>query len=146
MRAKITLQSVKALKPSEALYDTELKGFQVRRQAKAIVYAVRRMVGKRNLQITIGEHGAWTPDKARKEAERLLRELGVGNDPRATRVVEPPSQTLPPTSWTTFGRSERLALPASTRDISISTCCPSSATLPLDRITTAGHREACIYR
>ena len=63
MRAKITLQSVKALKPSGALYDTELKGFQVRRQAKATVYAVRRMVGKRNLQITIGEHGAWTPDK-----------------------------------------------------------------------------------
>ena len=53
MRAKITLKSVKA-QAQWALYDTELKGFQVRRQAKATVHAVRRMVGKRNLQITIG--------------------------------------------------------------------------------------------
>jgi hypothetical protein len=70
------LQSAKALQPGEALYDTELKGFQVRQQAKATVYAVLRPFGRRNLQITIGEHGAWTPDRARKEAERLLRELG----------------------------------------------------------------------
>jgi integrase len=88
MQAKITLQSVKALRPGEALYDTELKGFQVRRQAKAIVYAVRRMVGKRNVQITIGDHGAWTPQLARAQAERLLRELGIGNDPRAVKAVE----------------------------------------------------------
>jgi len=84
---KIKLQSIKLLQPCEALYDTELRGFQARRQVKAVVYAVRRLFGKRNLQITIGEHGAWAPDKARKEAERLLRELGIGNDPRTTRVV-----------------------------------------------------------
>ncbi|MBX9590835.1 MAG: tyrosine-type recombinase/integrase [Hyphomonadaceae bacterium] len=85
MRAKITLQSVKALKPGQTLHDTELRGFQVRRQAKAIVYAVRRRQGRRNVQVTIGEHGAWTPDKARKEGERLLRELAIGNDPTAAK-------------------------------------------------------------
>ena len=124
MRAKITLQSVKALKPSGALYDTELKGFQVRRQAKATVYAVRRMVGKRNLQITIGEHGAWTPDKARKEAERLLRELGVGNDPRATRVV---GATLADAAVTAREYQGHL-------DVHL---LPQFGRLPLDRITTA---------
>jgi Arm domain-containing DNA-binding protein/integrase-like protein len=88
MRNKITLQSVKVLKPGGALNDTELEGFQVRCQSKATVYSVRRLVGKRNLQIRIGEHGTWTPEKARKEAEaeRLLRELGVGNDPRTAKI------------------------------------------------------------
>ena len=71
MRAKITLQSMKSLQVSVTLYDTELKGFQVRRQAGASVYSVRRKVGKRNMRHTIGEHGAWTPDKARKDVKRL---------------------------------------------------------------------------
>ena len=86
MRAKITLQTVKTLEPKAALYDTVLRGFQARRQAKAVVYSVRRKVGDRNVLITIGQHGAWTPEKARREAERLLRELGLGNDPRAASV------------------------------------------------------------
>ena len=85
MQSKITLQSVKTLKPRQTLYDTELRGFQVRRQGKAIVYTVRRKVGRRNMRLTIGEHGAWTPHKARKEAERVLREWGVGNDPTAAK-------------------------------------------------------------
>ena len=37
MRMKIKLQSIKLLQPGEALYDTELRGFQARRQAKAVV-------------------------------------------------------------------------------------------------------------
>ena len=137
MRAKITLQSVKALKPSGALYDTELKGFQVRRQAKATVYAVRRMVGKRNLQITIGEHGAWTPDKARKEAERLLRELGVGNDPRATRVV---GATLADAAvqFMDHIREKRAAGTAREYQGHLDVhLLPQFGRLPLDRITTA---------
>lgn len=91
MRAKITLQSVKALKAGEEIFDTEMKGFQVRRQQDAIVYSVRRKCQGRNVRHVVGEHGAWTPDKARKHAERLLRELGVGNDPRAAK---PGSVTL----------------------------------------------------
>ena len=76
------------------------------------------MVGTRNFQITIGEHGAWTPDKARKELERLLRELGAGNDPRANRVVGATfadAATLPldagqranhASNWATFRRRD----------------------------------------
>lgn len=87
MRAKITLTSVAALKAGQTIYDTELKGFLVRCQGKLKVYSVRKKHKGRNLQVRIGEHGnGWTPDTARKRAQELLRELGVGNDPRITSI------------------------------------------------------------
>jgi integrase len=83
--AKITLQSVKAMQPGETLVDIEISGFEARRQKDAVVYSVRAKVGGRKVRFPIGRHGTWTPESARKEAQRLLREVGVGNDPRKKR-------------------------------------------------------------
>jgi integrase len=85
MRGVITLQAVKALRPGQEMTDTRLQGFQVRRQGDAITYSVRRRLHGKNVRSTIGRHGPWTPDKARKEAEDRLRDFGKGVNPDIKR-------------------------------------------------------------
>ncbi len=86
---KITIDSVKKLQRGERdsfLWDTECKGFGVKcTPADKKVYIVQyRMHGGRAAKVkryTIGTHGTFTPDSARKEAERLLRMVAQGVDP-----------------------------------------------------------------
>jgi integrase len=136
MPGKITLQSVKALQPGETIFDSELTGFQVRRQRDAIVYSVRRKCQGRNQRLPIGEHGAWTPTTARKEAERLLRELGVGNDPRASRTA---ATTLRAAAVGFMEHIREKRAPRTARgyqDHLDQHLLPKFGSLPLDRITT----------
>jgi hypothetical protein len=81
MQGKITLQSVKALLPGEEIFDTDLRGFQVRRQRNAIMYSVRRKQAERNVRHIIGEHGAWTPTTA------TIARAGCRHDPRAAKTA-----------------------------------------------------------
>lgn len=68
------------------LWDSELKGFGLRVTAngsKSYVFQYR-MGGRESpvRRYTIGKHGSpWTPDKARREAERLLILVRQGADP-----------------------------------------------------------------
>ncbi len=136
MQGKITLQSVKALKSGETIFDNELTGFQVRRQRDAIVYSVRRKCQGRNQRLPIGEHGAWTPTTARTEAERLLRELGVGNDPRAARVA---ATTLREAAKGFMDHIREKRAPHTARgyqDHLDQHLLPKFSSTPLDRITT----------
>lgn len=81
-KARVTIASVDALGPDEILWDTDLKGFGVRRQARAVSYIVKTRVHGQQRWLTIGRHGSpWTPATARKEAVRLLREAASGHDP-----------------------------------------------------------------
>jgi integrase len=81
-KARVTIASVDALGPDEILWDTDLKGFGVRRQARAVSYIVKTRVYGQQRWLTIGRHGSpWTPATARKEAVRLLREAASGHDP-----------------------------------------------------------------
>src|SRR5690348_5596959 len=73
---KITASAVDALKPGETLWDETVKGFGVRRQRKAAVYVFKNREGGRQRFVTIGRHGApWTPNSARREAQRLAGDL-----------------------------------------------------------------------
>jgi integrase len=87
----ITMRTVEALKPGQAVWDAEhkeaVRGFGVRRQRGAPVYVVKFRVFGRQRFITIGPHGApWTPTLARREAKRLLGLVANGQDPQAEKA------------------------------------------------------------
>ena len=69
MLGKITKATVDKLQPGSMIWDRALVGFGVRRQLRHPHYVIRyRFDGKQRL-VTIGRHGAWTPETARREDE-----------------------------------------------------------------------------
>jgi integrase len=87
----IAVRTVQALKPGETIWDAghreAVKGFGARRQRGDPVYIVKYRVFGRQRFVTIGRHGSpWTPDKARKEAKRLLGLVADGKDPQAEKI------------------------------------------------------------
>ena len=85
MQGKINKISVDRLEPWTVLWDTDVKGFGVRRHgANARHYLLRyRFAGKQTFR-KIGRHGSpFTPDTARTEARRLLGLLASGVNPAA---------------------------------------------------------------
>lgn len=84
--AKITKSVVDRLAAGETVWDTETRGFGVRRQARDPVYVLKYRAAGRQRLLTIGKHGApWTPDTARKEAVRALGAVAGDQDPAADR-------------------------------------------------------------
>lgn len=91
MAARISLAVVKALKPGATVWDSELKGFGVRRRAGKITYVVKTRVHGRQRWFTIGEHGSpWTPDTARREVQDALylARKGVAHDAEKVRLKQ----------------------------------------------------------
>jgi integrase len=95
---KVSKQTVDKLPLGSLLWDTTLIGFGVRRQRKAAFYLVRYRIGKRQRFLSIGRHGPWTPDTARREAQRLLGLVAGGTDPATAKaaVRQQLSETLEP--------------------------------------------------
>ena len=95
MLAKITKRTVDATHPNDAdqfLWDTDLKGFGLKvTPAGNKVYILQYRKGGRGAptkRVTIGRHGALTPEQARKEAARLSGAIAHGSDPAALRTAE----------------------------------------------------------
>jgi integrase len=85
MQGKITKTSVDRLEPWTVLWDTDVKGFGVRRHgADARHYLLRYRFGGKQTFRKIGRHGSpFTPDTARAEARRLLGLIVTGVNPAA---------------------------------------------------------------
>ncbi len=83
--ARITKRTVEALKPGGTLFDTEVKGFMVRRRTNARVYGLKYVAEGRQHIYTIGEHGPLTPEEARAQASALRAQVLAGGDPLATK-------------------------------------------------------------
>ena len=85
MQGKITKTAVDRLEPWSVLWDSEVKGFGVRRHgADARHYLLRYRFGGKQTFRKIGRHGSpFTPDTARNEARRLLGLLASGVNPAA---------------------------------------------------------------
>ena len=83
---KITKRVVDRLEPGAFVWD---QGFGVKAtDTGAKVYVVSYRIGQRKRRYTIGRHGApWTPDNARKEANRLLTLVGAGVDPMEAKTA-----------------------------------------------------------
>ena len=101
MLTKITKRTVDAVRPSDAdqfLWDSELKGFGLKvTPAGNKVYILQYRKGGRGAptkRVTIGRHGALTPEQARKEAARLSGAIANGSDPAALRAAEKTAPTV----------------------------------------------------
>jgi integrase len=96
---KITKKSVDATKPTpreQFLWDAEIKRFGLRVKPSGVKsYMVQyRNAQGRSRKLTIGQHGPWTPEKAREEAKRLLRIVDQGGDPAEAREEEKQAITV----------------------------------------------------
>lgn len=92
-KGKITKQSVDAAKPGAKdviLWDERLAGFGLKvTPAGAKSYLFQYRLGGRagkTRRVTIGKHGVYTPDGARREAERLSQLVAQGTDPQQQRT------------------------------------------------------------
>lgn len=89
-RTNIGLNDVRSLAPGQTIFDAKVRGFGARRQkGKSVAYFViyRTNEGRQRWQ-TIGRHGSpWTPDLARKDAQRILGEVAAGSDPAAEKTA-----------------------------------------------------------
>jgi integrase len=98
---KITKRTVDAVKPTgsdQFLWDGDLKGFGLKVTAAGNkVYILQYRKGGRRSptkRVTIGRHGALTPEQARKEAARLSGAIVNGADPAAVRAAEKTAPTM----------------------------------------------------
>lgn len=88
---RITKKSVDALacpagKDREFLWDSALSGFGVAALATGNkVYVVQYRQARRSRRITLGKHGALTPDEARERAKEVLGDVARDKDPIAER-------------------------------------------------------------
>src|SRR5215471_17405909 len=88
MRVKLIKREVDSAEKGERdrfIWDTELKGFGLKiTSAGRKVYVLQYRMGGRGTRVrryTIGEPGAFTPDQARHEAEKLRGDIRKGIDP-----------------------------------------------------------------
>lgn len=93
--SRITKRTVDALKPGEFAWDSKMPGFGIRCQRRDKVYILKYRFRGKQRWYTIGKHGApWTPEKARKKAERLLGLVADGKDPAKVRDAEKNKPTV----------------------------------------------------
>jgi integrase len=77
--SRISLKAIAGLAPGQTIWDSDVKGFGVRRQRRAAVYVLKyRDADGRQRFLTIGRHGSpWTPETARAKAKQHLARLVV---------------------------------------------------------------------
>ena len=96
MATKIGIREIVALQPHMILWDSFVRGFHARRQyGDAVTFAVfyRTHDGQQRWH-RIGRFGVWSPDQARKEAQRVLRARDLGEDPSGARMAVRNSPTM----------------------------------------------------
>jgi integrase len=88
-KKKINLTSIKALQPSETIWDTDIKGFGCRCQKDGKYFILKYSINQRQRFFTIGAlSGELTPDQARAEAEMLRGMIRKGIDPMAMKEAD----------------------------------------------------------
>lgn len=94
----ITKRAVDGLEPGAFLWDDRLSGFGAKVTTKGMTYLVQYRTGGRGSptrRYTIGRHGSpWTPETARKEAQRVLADVAKGHDPGAVKQEDRRSLTV----------------------------------------------------
>ena len=101
-------------------WDAELPGFGLYVGATAKSYFAQRTMGgrgrnRKRVRITIGKHGIFTPEEARREARDLLNRMARGEDPRETRRLEEDQSITLREAWEQFS-AMRTTLAKSTRN------------------------------
>ncbi|RIJ27717.1 tyrosine-type recombinase/integrase [Henriciella algicola] len=95
---KITKRSVDALAAKDRdyfLWDAQIPGFGVRVSPKGRkTYTVQYRLGGRTKRVSLGVHGAITPDEARDLARRTLGDVSRGADPSGQKRIERRAPTV----------------------------------------------------
>ncbi len=101
MQGKITKRAVDSItlaKTDRFLWDTDLHGFGLKVTPTGTrIYILQYRMGGRgsaSRRYTLGKHGPWTPDAARKEATRLLGLIATGEDPAEAKQHDRGGLTL----------------------------------------------------
>jgi len=85
-KVKLTKSTIDAIPFSERAqtlyFDTQMIGFGLCVGQRTKSYFAQRQIGQKTIRITIGHHGIFTPEQARKEARQLLARMANGEDPR----------------------------------------------------------------
>ena len=84
--AKLTKRFVDSLRPPrekpEIIWDEELGGFAVRVMPSGLrTYILDYRIAGRHRRMTVGRHGVYAPDEARKKARGMLNKIASGIDP-----------------------------------------------------------------
>lgn len=98
---KITKRAVDASYPDSGgkryfVWDSEIKGFGLLvlpSGVKSYVFNYRTPEG-RSRRYTIGKHGTWTPEQARRKASELRHALSIGDDPLAAKAAKRSTKTV----------------------------------------------------
>jgi len=99
MNKSITKRTVDTAKPGSKdlfIWDTALGGFGLKvTPVGSKIYVIQyRLNGPTPRRYTIGKHGMWTPDTARKEAKRLLGQVAKGEDPQEKKQSDKTRPTI----------------------------------------------------
>lgn len=96
--SKINKRTVDAADPREKdyfIWDDDLPGFGLRVFASGKrSYLVQYRALGRSRRFTIGLHGVWTPELARKEAKALLGRIAQGENPAEEKQLDHKSMTV----------------------------------------------------
>jgi integrase len=95
-RTKIGIKAIEAMPPHSIIWDNLVRGFNARRQFSDVVtfnVVYRTLEGTQRWQ-RLGRYGVWTPDQARREAQRVLRARDLGEDPAGARMALRNSMTI----------------------------------------------------
>lgn len=155
---RITAAAVGRLTAGETAWDSEVRGFGVRRQARDAVYVLKTRIRGRQRFLTIGRHqpGVMTPDRARKEAIRLLGLARDGRDParerQATKAVPTVAalcdtylEAIPTLLLRRAGRAKKESTLVTDRSRIARHIRPLLGDLRVDEVTPA-HVEAFMHR
>jgi integrase len=84
------------MQPHTILWDLAVRGFNARRQkSETVTFSVfYRTQDQLQRWHRIGRFGVWTPEQARKEAQRVLRARDLGEDPSGARMAVRNSPTM----------------------------------------------------
>lgn len=96
--AKLTKRTVDTAEVRAAdyvIWDEDLPGFGLRVFASGKrSYVVQYRAAGRSRRFTIGLHGVWTPETARREAKALLGQVAHGGDPTEQRQLDHQAMTV----------------------------------------------------
>ena len=98
-KLKLTKSAIDAIPFSDGrqavYFDTQMIGFGLCVGQRTKTYFAQRQMGRKTVRITIGRHGIFAPEQARKEARQLLARMAKGEDPRHDKTqIEARSITL----------------------------------------------------
>lgn len=69
-------------------WDSDLEGFGLRATPSRLTYVAQGRVNGRSVRVTLGRHGALTPDQARAEARKCLGDIDRGIDRNRIKRTE----------------------------------------------------------